>query len=114
MSQEHIDNIKRNGGIVLTTGHAFAGIDRAVRRKFNTYQTSEIVASTLRVLGQGIKVAAEIAMMAADAGLVRTDREVIAVGGTGTGADTAVVLTPVNSHSFFDMAIKEIICKPRL
>jgi hypothetical protein len=61
-----------------------------------------------------MKVACEIAAMAADAGLVRTDAEIIAVGGTGRGADTAVVLLPNYSHRFFNMKIKEIICKPRL
>jgi hypothetical protein len=51
--------------------------------------------------------------MAADAGLIRTDREVVALGVTGGGADTAVVLLPSNTHRFFDMRIMEIICKPR-
>jgi len=39
-----------------------------------------------------MKVVVEIAMMAADAGTVRTDETVICVGGTGRGADTAVVI----------------------
>ena len=52
--------------------------------------------------------------MAADAGLIRTDEEIIAVGGTRGGADTAVVLQPSNTHAFFDLRIKEIVCKPRL
>ena len=51
-------------------------------------------------------------MMAADGGLVRTNEEVIAIAGTGRGADTAVVLQPVNSHDFFDLKVKEILCKP--
>jgi hypothetical protein len=63
--------------------------------------------------GEGMKVTLEIAMMAADAGLVRTDEEVIAIAGTAKGADTAVVLNPVNSHNFFNMRVKEILCKPR-
>ena len=114
MKTENIEEIRANGGILLTTGHAFAGIDRAIRNKLNTYEVSEIVAYTLRIFCQGIKVSAEIAMMAADAGLVRTDEEIIVIAGTSEGADTAVVLKPENSHRFFDMVIKEIICKPRL
>ena len=51
-------------------------------------------------------------MMAADAGLVRTDENVISVGGTSRGSDTALVLTPVTSQNFFDLRIKEILCKP--
>ena len=46
--------------------------------------------------------------------LVRTDKEVVCIAGTGHGADTAVVLQPVNAQKFFDLKIKEIICKPRL
>jgi len=74
----------------------------------------DVVAMTLRMFGQGMKVACEIAAMAADAGLVRTDEEVISIGGTGRGADTALVLQPDYVHHFFNLRVKEIICKPRL
>jgi len=82
--------------------------------KFETAMLGVDMGNTLRILGQGMKVVCEIAMAAADAGLVRTDKEVISIGGTNTGADTAVVLRPVNVHNFFDLRIKEILCKPRL
>ena len=58
-------------------------------------------------------MAVEVAVMAADAGLAPTDREIIAVGGTGRGADTALVLRAAHMNSFFDLEIREIICKPR-
>lgn len=106
--------IEAEGGIVLTTTHAFSGIARAIRRKLNTYQTPEIMASTLRIFGEGIKVVCEITMMAADSGLVKTTEEIIAIGGTGRGADTAAVMKPAHAHDFFDIRVKEIICKPRL
>ncbi len=99
---------------VLTTTHAFGGIGRAIRRKFNTYQIDEIIANTLKVFGQGTKVACETTMMAADAGLIRTDRDVIAIAGSSEGADTALVLKPANSQDFFDLKVREVICKPRL
>jgi hypothetical protein len=51
--------------------------------------------------------------MAADAGLVRTDEDVISIGGTSEGADTAMVLRPANSSNVFDLKIREIIAKPR-
>ncbi len=105
--------VESKGGIILTATHIFAGVSRAVRNKFSTYIIGDIVASVLRVLGEGVKVVCEIAVMAADAGLVRTDEEVIAIAGTGKGSDTAVVLTPVNSQNFFDLKVKEILCKPR-
>jgi hypothetical protein len=50
--------------------------------------------------------------MAADAGVIPTDTDVLVVAGSGRGADTAVVLRPTNSHRIFDMIIREIIAKP--
>ena len=111
-TEENRKMFESQGGTVLTTIHAFAGLSRAMRNKFDTYVIGDIIASTLRVLGEGMKVACEIAMMAADGGLVRTDEDVVIISGTGRGADTAVVLTPVNSNNFFAMKVKEILCKP--
>jgi hypothetical protein len=112
-TEENRKIVESKGGIVLTTAHTFAGISRAMRNKFNTYVIGEVIANALRIFGQGTKVACEIAMMAADSGLVPTDEDVIAIGGTGQGADTALVLKPVNSHNFFDLKIRYILCKPR-
>jgi hypothetical protein len=111
--------VEAGGGIIHTTTHAFGAIQRSLRRPGEGFPPpsqaiGDIVAMTLRTFGQGTKVALEIAAMAADAGLVRTDEEVISIGGTGRGADTAVVLTPGNVHHFFQTRVREIICKPRL
>ena len=102
-----------NGAKVLTCTHTFGGIGRAVRRKFATYELEELIAYTLRIFGQGCKVACEITMMAADAGLVRTDEEIITVTGTSRGADTAFVIQPAHAQDFFNLRVREIICKPR-
>ena len=93
---------------------ASIGVGRAVRKKLGTYELEELLAYTLRIFGEGKKVACEMALMAADAGLVRTDEEAISIGGTGHGVDTALILQPANAQTLFDMRIKEIICKPRL
>jgi len=114
LSEEDRAVIERAGAKILTCQHAFGGVGRAVRKKLGTYELEEIVAYTLRIFGEGMKVVCEIALMAADAGLVRTDEEVVAIAGTGRGADTAVVLVPANAQTFFDMRIVEILCKPRL
>ena len=111
-TDENRKAVESKGGTVLTATHIFAGLSRAMSTQFNTAVIGDIVANTLRVLGQGMKVVCEIAMMAADAGLVPTNEDVIVIGGTGKGADTAVVLTPVNSQNFFAMKVKEILCKP--
>jgi len=112
LTEENKQMIESKGGVVLTTMHAFTGIGGAMRKKFNMYLLGDVIANTLRIFGQGMKVVCEIAMMAADAGLVHTDEDVIAIAGTGRGADTALVLSPVNSVDFFDLRIKEILCKP--
>lgn len=112
-TEENRKIVESQGGIVFTTTHAFAGVSRAVRNKTNTTALGDLIAYVLRIFGDGMKVACEITMMAADAGLVCTDEEIIAIGGTDKGADTAVVLTPVNSQKFFDLKVKEILCKPR-
>ncbi len=113
-SQEAAEKIRKLGGKVLTATHAFAGVSRAIRRKFETVTSVEVVAQTLRLFGQGTKVCVEIVAMAADAGLIPVDRDVIAIAGTGRGADTALVIRPAHSSRLFDMAVREIIAKPRL
>ena len=103
-----------SAGVRIVTGqHAFGGVGRAVRNKLGTYQVDEIMAWTLRTFGQGTKVAVEIALMAADAGLVRSDDDIISMGGTGEGVDTALVIRPANSFRFFELKVREVICKPR-
>ncbi len=114
LTEENRRAVESSGGVIFTSTHLFAGISRAVRNKFSTYLIGDLFASLLRVFGEGMKVVVEIAVMAADAGLVRTDEEAISIAGTGRGADTAVVLTPANSQNFFDLKVKEILCKPRL
>ena len=116
LTDENRAAIEAAGGKILTCQHAFGGVGRAVRKKLGTYELEELIAYTLRLFGEGLKVAVEIALMAADAGLVRTDEPVVAVAGTGKGADTAVVLKPANAQTFFDLKVLEVlcICKPRL
>ena len=113
LTEQNRAKILEKGGTILTATHAFGGVGRAVRRRFHTYQVDEIIAQTLRVFGQGAKVACEIALMAADAGLIRTDEEVVSIGGTASGADTALVIKPAHTHDFFELKVREVLCKPR-
>jgi hypothetical protein len=105
--------IEREGGRVLFAGHAFGMLGRAVRTRFGAIQTDEVIAHTLRLFSSGVKVCCEIACMAADAGLIRSGEEAIAIAGSASGADAAMVLKPSNTHTFFNTRILEIICKPR-
>jgi len=70
------------------------------------------MANTLKFFGQGVKVSVEIAVMALDAGLIPYGEDIIAIGGTGRGADTAVVIRPAHAANIFDTYIAEVICKP--
>ena len=111
---EYRSKIEKAGARILTCQHAFGGVGRAVRKKLGTYEVDEIMAFTLRIFGQGIKVAVEIALMAADAGLIPVSEPCISIGGTNDGVDSAVVLRPSNAQTFFDLRVMEILAKPRL
>jgi hypothetical protein len=110
---ESVENKLAEHGIpVLRTTHLFAGVERAIRLKVGGLGPAETIAFTYRTLGEGTKVAVEIAVMALDAGLIPYGKDVIAIAGTGSGADTAVVIRPAHSRQFFETRVKEIICKP--
>jgi hypothetical protein len=106
--------IEEAGAKILTCQHALGGVGRAVRKKLGTYELEEIIAFSLRIFGEGTKVAVECALMAADAGLVSTADTCISIGGTSNGADTALLLQPANAQNFFDLKIAEVLAKPRL
>ena len=112
LTKKNRQKIIANGGFILTTTPLFGGISRPMQEKFNTHTIGSTIADALRLMGQGMKVAIEISVMAADAGLVRTDENIVAIAGTGVGADYAIVLKPVNSNDFFNLKVREILCKP--
>ena len=114
MPAETRAELEGRGVKVLVCSHALSGVGRSITGKFGGVSHVEIIAHTLRRFGcDGIKVAVEVAVMAADAGLLPTDRETIAIGGTGGGADTAIVLKAAHMNNFFDLEIRELLCKPR-
>jgi len=73
---------------------------------------SRALANLLRCFCQGMKVCVEILLMATDAGKISEGESVIAVAGTGRGADTAVVALAASSNHIAEFHITEIICKP--
>ncbi len=105
--------LERQGVTVLTQSHVLSGVERSVSRKFGGVSRVETIAEALRsLLGHGLKVCVEIAIMAADAGAIPI-ADIVAVGGTGSGSDTAVVIRPAHMNNFFDARIREIIVMPR-
>jgi hypothetical protein len=76
-----------------------------------------------RLMGYGFKTAIEITLLAAEAGAVPTDEEVIAIAGTGWlggGADCAIIVRPsVLPNAWFmdvekGIEVREIIAMPRV
>ncbi len=80
--------------------------------RFYRNETSHAMADLLRTFCQGMKVCIEIVLMAADGGKIAAGEPVVAVAGTGRGADTAVVAIAATTHHIADLHITEIICKP--
>jgi len=113
MNRRTIKYLQDKGAAVYTGTHFFGGVGRAVRLKFGGLEVDELTANTLRIFGQGVKVAIEIAVMALDAGLIPYNKEIISIGGANEGADTAIVCRPEHGKDFFNFEVREIICKPR-
>ncbi len=104
--------IKEKGGIIVATDHSFGGINRAFRKLAGGVSIEDVVNLTLYLFGQGMKVAIEVVVMAADVGLVSPGEPVIGVGGTSRGCDTAVVIRPACGQNLFDLEVLEVICMP--
>ena len=114
ISEEARKDLESKGIKILVASHSLSGVSRSITKKFGGITPVEIIAHTLRLFGgEGIKVAVEISVMAADAGLIPASREIIAVGGSGSGADSAIVLKAAHMNNFFDLEVREIIVKPR-
>jgi hypothetical protein len=76
------------------------------------------VRNTLYILGQGFKVAVEVILIAADKGFIELCRDVIGVGGSGGGADTAIVARSTTTKKIFSedsskrLEVRELIAMP--
>ena len=97
---------------VVSATHALSGVERAVAKKHQGVYPALLIADTLRLFGQGTKVAVEVSIMAADSGAL-SGNDVVSIGGSGKGSDTALILKPANQSDMFDIRIREVICKPR-
>ncbi len=108
----------RNKGVKIVTGtHVLSGLERALSRspKVGGASRTEAIAEALRrIVAVGLKVAVECVLIAADQGAIGIDTELIAVGGTASGADTVCVIRPAYTASFFDLQVREIVAMPRV
>ena len=115
MEEEVRKELKGKGAKVLTSIHALGDdVSSSFSAQAGGWSANQIVAETLRRFSQGMKVAVEVALMAAEAGLIDVEKETISIGGTDRGADTAIVVKPSYARKFLDFEIREILAKPRV
>jgi hypothetical protein len=116
-SPEAAATLREAGAKIVTGTHALSGLERAISRSprvGGSSRTEAIAEALRRIVAIGLKVAVECVLIAADQGVVGVDEEVIAVGGTATGADTVCVIRPAHTASFFDLQVREIVAMPRV
>lgn len=87
--------LEQKGVAVLTTTHVLSGVERGISNYKGGMYPAEIMSNTLRIFGQGLKVCVEVAIMALDAGLVPFGEDIVAIGGTGRGAEAPSAMLPV-------------------
>jgi len=112
LKDEHRAAMTNHGARLVTAAHALSGVERAISGKFQGAYPVEIIAHSLRMLSQGVKVVVEIGSMALDNGAVAYGADIVCMGGTGRGLDTAVVMKPSHASKIFDTNIHEILCMP--
>lgn len=115
-AEDVAETLRGEGAKIVTGTHALSGLERAISRspKLGGSSRTEAIAEALRrTVAVGLKVAVECVLIAADQGAIGVDEEVIAAGGTATGADTVCVIRPAHTASFFDLQVREIVAMPR-
>ena len=112
LKEEHREAMLSYGAVLVTAAHVLSGVERGISKRFQGVYPAEIMAQTLRMLSQGIKVVVEIGSMALDAGAIPHGVPIVCMGGTGRGLDTAVVMHPAHANQIFDTNIHEVLCMP--
>ncbi len=114
MTPEKRKELTDKGVTVITATHALSGAERGIVNRYGGVTPAILMADTLKMLGQGMKVGVEISLMAIDNGAVPYGEEIIAIGGCSHGADYAITLIPGHSNNLFETKVIDIICKPRI
>lgn len=111
LQERYRQRIEDNGGAVFTGPMVFHSWNDFYRKKRDSVMPTTVVADTLRMFGQGTKVAVEIAAMAADAGFIEP-APTLCVAGTGRGADTVLLVDAAHSKWLMDMQVVDVVAKP--
>lgn len=114
MTRQEREELESKGIQVHTGSNVLSyGVESSFQKRYGGRWVSGAVVDSLYRFSVGMKVCVEVVLMAADAGLIPVEDEVMAIGGTGSGADTAVVVKPAYPRTFHELEIREIIAKPR-
>jgi hypothetical protein len=102
-----------NDGIAKLGGIALDGTHLPLHRR-----GADKLRNAFYTLGQGFKVAVEVILIAADKGQIKLYEDVIGVGGSGEGADTAILARATKTEEAFGedqgkkLEVREIIAMP--
>ena len=112
--EEKLNSLKELGFKFHIGTHSMSGIERGLRLKKEAWQFVDLLAKMLGYhFSQGVKVCIEISATICDAGLIPDlERDIIAVGGTGRGADTVCLIKPAPTSDFKNLRVKAILAKP--
>jgi len=112
--EEKLNNLKELGLKFHIGTHSMSGIERGLRLKKEAWQFVDLLAKMLGYhFSQGVKVCIEISATICDAGLIPDlERDIIAVAGTGRGADTVCLIKPAPTSGFKNLKVKAILAKP--
>lgn len=117
MKDKHLSRLSELGVKVMTQSHVLAGVERSISKRLGGTSRVEAIAEAIRrLIGVGVKVCVEIAIMAADSGYIPCGKntEILCIAGYAGGADTAVVIRPAHMNNFFDLEVREFVCMPRV
>ncbi|MEW5768198.1 MAG: pyruvate kinase alpha/beta domain-containing protein [bacterium] len=112
ISPDKRKEIESLGAKIYTGTILTHSLETALAAKFSGVYPTTLIAQTLRRFGEGLKVCCEIVMEAVDAGLIPEGEVVVAVGGTGRGADAVCLIKSAASKRFLDLKVTEILAKP--
>jgi hypothetical protein len=103
--------LEEHGATVVQGTRPLGGIERSVG--WDAPVPATFVDKALELFGAGTKIAIEAALMATDAGVVDPGQELVTLGGTFKGLDTALVVrTSYSGSFFFEFEVLEIVAKP--
>lgn len=77
------------------------------------YNYPQDMKTAYRRMGEGFKVAVELGIIAAYLDESIAD-EILCLGGTKKGVDTALIIKPAKSDAFDQLEVREIVAKPRI